>query len=286
MVGHRRVVAALGVLLVFGVGIGIGVNGGHRWSALDHRVELARLAAGHGIQIAHTRAQVMTSGELVAAMAEAATEDRDLIGAQAATIAALRGELRSTSRIGVVLIGETTEAPTTPDGQPLSIGCRLGGVLVGTATINDGALTCATLDLRARVHLAVSDTDAAALVEVSTGEEWTELPSSLTTTTTGRRHRVVSPEVRLGLLGGGEWPSGRGRVMPALSLAWLHPTPDLDLLGVRVAADATAALVGVDAACYRIGAHLPVVEALRLCAGVGYTTLGAGVGTMILEVPL
>jgi hypothetical protein len=253
---------------------------------VDHRATVARLAAGHGIQIAHTRAQVLAASELVAALNEAATEDRDAIAAQAATIAALRGELRSTSRVEVVIAGETTTAATTPDGGPLSIGCRLGGIRLGTATMSEGVMSCTTLDLRARVHLSVSDTDAAALVEVSTGDEWVELPSSLTTTTTGRRHRVVRPELRIGLLGGVEWPSGQGRVMPSLSLAWLHPTPDLDLLGVRVAADATTAMIGVDAACYRIGAHLPVVEAVRLCAGAGYTTGGEGVGTMTLEVPI
>jgi len=289
-VNAERAAWALGVVLLLVVLVGVsrqlvGVSG-QRWSAVSHRATVARLAAGHGIQIAHARAQVMTAAELVAAMTEGATEDAEVIAAQAATIAALRGELRSTSRVDVVIPGETTEAPITPGGDPVSIGCRLGDMVVGTATMSGGELSCTTLDLRARVHLALSDTDGAAIVEVATGEEWVELPSSMATTTTGPRHRAVRPELRLGVVGGVEWPAARARVMPALSLQWLHPTPDWDLLGVRVAVDATTAAVGVDAVCYRVGRHLPLVDAVRACLGAGYTSGGAGLASLILEVPL
>jgi hypothetical protein len=244
---------------------------------------VAELAAGHGRELATARSKVSTLSGLVDDLAQRAEEDRDLIGGQAATIQALRGELSSVSTVTITIPGQTTQAPGG------SVACQLGEIRVGVATCSSGAVTCTTDDLSHRIHVALSDGDAVALVEVQTSAEpdqWVELPAEVEVVQIGDPLRVIRPEVRLGLMAGLEIPAPMPHLMPALSLQWLHPTRDLDLLGVRVGADSTAAMIGADLACYRVGAHLPIIEAIRLCAGAGYATTGQALATITAEVPI
>ena len=153
-------------------------------------------------------------------------------------------------RVSVVLDGETTTA-TDEGSEVVSARCVLGGIAIGEAIWKKDALSCETVATAYRVTIATGEEKTAAVVQVSTDLDpgvWHDIAADLEFVhTPPERHRVIAPGFVLGVTAGAAvYPVPAPTLGASLSFQWLHPTQQIDLLGVRVTGNNYTARIGVD----------------------------------------
>ena len=272
---RRALVAALVALFLLAVAAA-GYQAGDAGRGRAIRDAVAALAPTRE----HLAATKNRERELVSLLEHERRLGEDRASVAASLVAALRDE-RPThfGRIELVVDGRTTSTPVgcgeSSASNPTTILCELGELTVGEALFDGVSLSCTTYELGARASFAVGERSSSALVELSTSaspDEWIEVPAALEVTHTATTHRILKPALAVGFTGGITFPEPGPELAGSLSFQWLHPSPFVDVLGVRVSGNTRALRVGVDVLGVR--PRWRMLENTGLYAGVSYGTDG------------
>lgn len=145
------------------------------------------------------------------------------------------------------------------------------GLVVGRFAHQDQEYLFETYDLSFLNSMIVAENKTSASLQVATSYDqvWHEIPIEVTVTNI-REQKLFEPHIGIGLTVG----VPTGAVTGSLYTTLLHPSENLDLLGIRVGINNDLAVLGVDPLGYNIGANLPVLTDLWLTAGPSLNTNG------------
>lgn len=278
---RRAVVAALVAFVLLAA-----VAGGYQAGAAGRGGAIRDAVAALAPTREHLAATKNRELELVSLLEHERRLGEDRASVAASLVAALRDE-RPThfGRIELVVDGRTTSTSTVNfcneewplENEPnlVSVLCELGELTVGEALFDGFSLSCTTYQLGARASFAVGERSSSALVELSTSaspDTWIEVPAALEVTHTATTHRLLKPALAVGFTGGITFPEPGPELAGSLSFQWLHPSPFVDVLGVRVSGNTRALRVGVDLVGIR--PRWRMLENTGLYAGVSYGSDG------------
>ena len=117
-------------------------------------------------------------------------------------------------------------------------------LVVGEFRFTEGQYEFETFEFVLRGSLAISDEESALYVEGSTSadpDHWETIPVDITVQEVGITHKVLEP--RLGLAATALVPDFTFH--PSLVFSYIHPTPNLDALQLRVGSDFNTASIGL-----------------------------------------
>ena len=128
--------------------------------------------------------------------------------------------------------------------------------------------TFETYDLTFRNSIVLSDENSSALLQVASSadpDNYIELPIDSLEVRSISDQPLFEPHIGVGLtLSASENPDLLGSIF----LSFLHPHENVDVLGIRVAANGQTAQFGLDLAGYNIAAHIPVLTDFWVHGGV------------------
>lgn len=177
--------------------------------------------------------------------------------------------IRTIVKTVTVVGGQTEVVEIMPDAHLFR---TEQGLPVASMEVDD-QITFRTYDLRFDSSYVIADRYTSYKLKVSSSydpEEWYELSSELEVIDIReRKHRFFSPKI--GMVASLNVPS----LEPGLGIYFsaLHPTPDVDILSLRLQPFTTPRL-GVDAVGYRLGKHLPFFDDLWLFGGASISIHG------------
>jgi hypothetical protein len=126
-----------------------------------------------------------------------------------------------------------------------------------------------TYSLTFRNSIVISERNSTALLQISSEknpETFIEVPIDDLTVDYVEEQKLFEPHVGAGLtLGAGVKPD----LMGSIFVSFIHPTKNVDTIGLRVAANGSNVHFVFDAVGYNIGHHIPVFTDLWLHAGAG-----------------
>jgi hypothetical protein len=126
-----------------------------------------------------------------------------------------------------------------------------------------------TYSLTFRNSIVISERNSTALLQISSEKSpdtFVEVPIDELTVDYVEEQRLFEPHVGAGLtFGAGVQPD----LMGSLFVSFIHPTKNVDTVGLRVAANGSNVHFVFDAVGYNIGHHIPVFTDLWLHAGAG-----------------
>ena len=126
-----------------------------------------------------------------------------------------------------------------------------------------------TYELTFRNSVVLSEKNASGLLQIASSANpnvFIEVPIDSFEIRTINKLRLFEPNIGIGLtISANETPDLLGSVF----VSFLHPHKNIDILGLRIAANKQAAQLGVDLAGYNIAAHVPVLTDLWTHVGVG-----------------
>lgn len=126
-----------------------------------------------------------------------------------------------------------------------------------------------TYGLIIRNSVVIGEKDASSLLQIASTKEpdrFVEVPiDEFKVSKTAKKHSVFEPHVGIGFtVSAGENPD----FLASLFGSFIHPLPNLDVAGIRVAANGRTFQAGIDVVGYNVGDHIPVVNDLWIHAGV------------------
>lgn len=141
---------------------------------------------------------------------------------------------------------------------------KVGPLITGSFKA-DKEYTFTNYELNFRTTVLSTKKKTSVLVQANSSAEpgvYYDIPTTVSVTHPSE-HKVLKPELALGITGGGPtWDLGGSLIMP-----WLHPVENLDLLSPRLTVSSKQARVGIDVASYNIGKPLPIVDDLWISLG-------------------
>lgn len=140
-----------------------------------------------------------------------------------------------------------------------------------------------TYDLTIKNSVVIGKKSATSLLQVASSKEpdkFYEIPiDNLTVVNTEEPHKKLEANVGISLTAG---LSEKPELLVSVFGSFIHPIKNLDVLGVRLSANTTNFVFGVDAVGYNVGAHLPVFTDLWVHGGVGVDLWGKPQGLLSL----
>tara|TARA_Y100000385_G_scaffold35237_1_gene33126 strand:- start:4088 stop:4954 length:867 start_codon:yes stop_codon:yes gene_type:complete len=128
--------------------------------------------------------------------------------------------------------------------------------------------TFETYDLTFKNSIVLSDKNSSALLQIASSadpETYVEFPIDSLEVRTISDQPLFEPHIGVGLtLSASENPDLLGSIF----LSFLHPHENVDVLGIRVAANGQTAQFGLEFAGYNIAAHVPVITDLWVHGGI------------------
>ena len=126
-----------------------------------------------------------------------------------------------------------------------------------------------TYSLSFRNSIAISKKSSTALLQVSSSgnpDQFVDIPIDNLTVDFVEEQRLFEPNIGVGLtLAAGASPDFLGSVF----VSFIHPTKNVDVVGLRIGGNGSNAHFYFDAAGYNIGHHIPIFTDLWVHAGVG-----------------
>ena len=126
-----------------------------------------------------------------------------------------------------------------------------------------------THSLNFRNSIVVSKKSATALLQVSSSGnpgQFIDIPIDELSVDFVEEQKLFEPNVGIGMtVAASESPDLLGSVF----ISFIHPTKNIDVAGLRIAANGSTAHFSFDAVGYNIGHHIPIFTDLWVHAGVG-----------------
>jgi len=125
-----------------------------------------------------------------------------------------------------------------------------------------------TYELTFRNSIVITDQKTSGLLQISSSANpgvYTEFPIDTLDVHYITTQRLFEPNIGLGLtLSAGEDPNLLGSIF----VSFFHPHENIDVLGLRVAANKQTAQFGLDLAGYNVAAHIPILTDLWVHGGI------------------
>lgn len=218
-------------------------------------------------ELSVARNKVVSLNRLLSGKDEEAQALRDIISSYENRPAEIRYVLKTET----VFVGNTEETRELPEDYLFTFANN--GLPVSQFSVLEDGYSFTTFDISFDTTVVISEDKTAVLLEATSSHdnEPRRIELSSVEVEKVREHKIIEPHIQVGLTASLNTSPISGDMSASLSVPWLHPTPQLDLLSPRISASSNSFRLGGDFVSYNVGHKLPVLT--DMWVGVGMSAI-------------
>lgn len=166
-----------------------------------------------------------------------------------------------------VFVGNTEETRELPDDFLFTFE---NGLPVSQFRVLEDSYSFTTFDIDFDTTVVISEDQTAVLLEATSSydEQPRRIELSSVEVQKVREHKIIEPHIAIGLTGSLNTSPLSGDLSASVSVPWLHPRNDLDVISPRLSINSNSFRIGADVVSYNVGSQLPVFTDLWIGVGI------------------
>ena len=176
-------------------------------------------------------------------------------------------EIEYVVRTETVFVGNTEETRELPDDFLFTFE---NGLPVSQFRVLEDSYSFTTFDIDFDTTVVISEDQTAVLLEATSSydDQPRRIELSSVEVQKVREHKIIEPHIAIGLTGSLNTSPLSGDLSASVSVPWLHPRDDLDVISPRFSVNSNSFRIGTDIVSYNVGSKLPVFTDLWLGIGL------------------
>lgn len=217
-------------------------------------------------ELAITKNKVQSLGRIISGKDEEAETLREIIRSYENRPA----EIEYVVRTETVFVGNTEEIRELPHDYLFTF---QNGLPVSQFQVLEQGYSFTTFDIDFDTTVVISEDDTAVLLEATSNFD--DIPRRIELTEVNvqrvREHKIVELQVQFGITPSINTKPLSGDLSASISVPWLHPRDDLDILSPRISANSNSLRIGGDFVSYNLGSKVPIFTDLWVGVGMSAT---------------